>query len=96
MVERRKILLRELSHILVELEEISTDQEMEEKSMHFVASLEYPWQTETPSYQEHAFEHDIEEFLACLALVCNKKCKGKRHLWKMIVLMEKMNREWRI
>ena len=51
MVERRKILLRELSHILVELEEISTDQEMEEKSMHFVASLEYPCQTETPSYQ---------------------------------------------
>ena len=35
IVERRKILLWELSHILVELEEISTTQEMEEKSVDF-------------------------------------------------------------
>ena len=76
MVERRKILLRELSHILVELEEISTAQEMEEKSVHFVASLEYPWQIETPSDKEHAFE---EEFLVCLAHVCSQECKGQTY-----------------
>ena len=77
MVERRKILLREISHILVELEEISIAQEMEEKLVDFAASLEYPYQTKTRSDQEHAFELEIEEFLTCLSPVCSQECKGQ-------------------
>ena len=43
-VERRNTLLQELSHILVELEEISIAQKVKEKSIDLAVILEHPCQ----------------------------------------------------
>jgi hypothetical protein len=77
MIERKNRLLQELSYILMELEEISAAQEMEEKSTDFTITPEHSCQIEIPSDKEHAFKHESKEFFACLTPVCSEECEDQ-------------------
>jgi hypothetical protein len=69
LIERKKRLLQELSCILIELEEISAAQEMEEKSVdpvvpfeHLCQPAEKTEQLEVPVAKEHGMHDYIEQW----------------------------------
>jgi len=69
LIERKKILLQELSCILTELEEISVAQEMEERSVDYVVPLQpvcqpadKSKQLEIPAAKEHGMHDYIEQW----------------------------------